>query len=160
MCFFTSPLLILTLALAGSDLPIWGPTIVFNGGFGTANVDPFWTVSQSFDSITTSTAQAHSRAQFVQFSSTPGGQREVWLTHVFANPAQGDFSLWLYDFAAGQQALYELYALSSSSQPVWEAGLGTMDFDAFCFAVWVNGGGASANLSTELILRPRKGGRA
>jgi hypothetical protein len=53
MRFFPSPLLIcgLALALAGGALPVRGSTIVFNDGFESPNIDPFWTVSQSFGSM-------------------------------------------------------------------------------------------------------------
>jgi len=88
MRYFPSPLLIFALVLAsvGWALPVRGSTIVFNDGFEGAGIDPFWTVSQSFGSISNSSAQEHSGNQSVQISCTSGGQREMWMTHTFANP--------------------------------------------------------------------------
>jgi hypothetical protein len=98
-----SPLLFfaLVLASAGWALPVQGSTTVFNDGFEAAGIDPFWTVSQSFGSSSTSSVQAHSGAESVQFSSTPVGRREKRLTHTFAKPVQGEI-LGLRSFARGR----------------------------------------------------------
>jgi len=121
----------------------------FTDGFEAAVLDPFWSTLQQNGSITLSTNRAHTGAQSAYFQSTSGGQRSMNLFHQFAQPVKGDFSVFFYDVAPGQQTLYELIALSNSADPNSSAGIGTQDFDAFCYAASAAGGGPNANCGSS-----------
>jgi hypothetical protein len=97
-------------------------------------MNPFWRTSQAFGTVGLSTLQAHGGRQSAQFSSSSGGQREMHLTHVFPAATKGDFSVWFYDAAPGQETLYEKLNLSNSAQPNLIASIGAQDFDANCYS--------------------------
>ncbi len=122
----------------------------YSDSFQGPAINSFWTLTQQFGTMTLSTDQTHSGTQSVKFTSTNGGQREMDLTHVFASPLKGDFSIYYYDFAPGQQTLYEHIALFNSVTHD-QAAIGTQDFDATCYF-------ASAYIgSTATVLGPNAG---
>jgi Bacterial Ig-like domain (group 3) len=114
-------------------------------GFEGPTIDPFWTVTQQFGSITTSTDVAHSGAQSAKFSSSSGGQRNIILSHTVASPTKGTFEVWFYDNAPGQQTLYEYIQLLNSSTGD-KAFIGTQDFDAFCYTAFLYNGAQGTTL--------------
>jgi hypothetical protein len=118
----------------------------FNDDFEASTLNSFWTVFQQFGSISLSTDQNHTIGgkQSVKFVSTSGGQREMHLRHDFPAPTNGNFSVYFYDVAPGQETLYEKLYLYNSSQPNLSAAVGTQDFDADCYsAAFVNSAGSA-----------------
>lgn len=110
----------------------------FSDGFEAPTLDPFWTPTQQLGTITPSTDFAHTGALSAKFASSGGGQREIILSHTFASPTQGDFVVYYYDVAPGQQTLYEQFTLRNSATTD-SVQLGTLDYDAYCYiaAVYV-----------------------
>ena len=106
----------------------------YTDNFESATIDPFWTQTQQYGTLSLSNGQAHSGSQSVKFTSSDGGQREMHLSHNFASPTKGDFSIYFYDVAPGQETLYEkLYLYNSNTTD--SASIGTQDFDAHCYTV-------------------------
>lgn len=101
-------------------------------GYEGSALDPFWTVTQQFGTISLTTEQAHNGIQSAKFSSFFGGQREMHLTHTFPTAQKGTFSIYFYDVAPGQETLYEKLNLYNSISGE-SASIGTQDFDAFCY---------------------------
>src|SRR5438034_6612311 len=64
-------------------------TISYSDSFEASTINPFWTVTQQFGTVTLSTDQAHTGAQSAKFSSTQGGQREIHLVHNFGTALTG-----------------------------------------------------------------------
>jgi len=108
----------------------------FSDGFEAPTLHPFWTTTQQLGTISPSTGFAHSGAQSAKFSSSGGGQREIILSHKFPSAMQGDFTVYFYDYAPGQQTLYEQFTLQNSVTTD-AATLGTMDFDANCYTAYL-----------------------
>lgn len=78
-----------------------GATPTFTDDFEGSALDPFWSTLEQSGSITfPSIAQVHTGSQAVQFNSTSGGQKNIFLHHDFAAPAYGTFSVWMYDTGA------------------------------------------------------------
>jgi hypothetical protein len=134
--------LAVTLSLAAS-FPLPAATINFSDSFESPTFDPFWTLNQSYGTVSLSTAQSHSGTQSAAFASTTGGQRTMQLIHDFGQPLQGHISIWLYDAAPGSETLYEAMWVQSedSSQGLL---IGTMDYDAYCYVAIANGTGPNA----------------
>jgi hypothetical protein len=109
----------------------------FTDGFEAPPIDPFWTITQQYGSITASTDQANLGARSAKFASSPGGQRNMTLSHSFTAPTQGDFVVWFYDGKPGQETLYEQLTLINSKTGD-RAATGTMDFDAYCYTAYLN----------------------
>src|SRR2546423_4798656 len=109
----------------------------YSDSFEAASINPFWTTREQFGSVVLSTDQSHSGAQSAKFSATSGGQRDIHLTHVFPSPIRGNFSIYFYDAAPGQETLYEKLYLSNSTQPNMVVAIGTQDFDAYCYSAVV-----------------------
>lgn len=102
--FGRSPALSLwALTLAACPLlPALGGVAGFTDSFEGASLDPFWTPHTESGSIGFSSSQAHSGSQSVQFnSSNTGIQKNIWLSHTFPSPQEGEFSIWFYDTGAG-----------------------------------------------------------
>lgn len=148
----------MTFAVLVSSVALGAP-LSFADNFEGPAFDSFWTVTQQFGTASLSTAQAQSGVQSVQFSSTDGGQRQMSLTHQFASPVTGTFSVYFYDAAPGQETLYQQLSISNSSNPSSNMNIGVQDFDAYCYMASVNGAGPNANCgvypqgSTTSILR-------
>ena len=119
--------------------------ITYNDGLESPTINPFWTVIQSNGPVATSGDLSHTGNQSAKFTSVSGGQRNMWLTHTFAVPVQGSFSVWFYDYAPNQETLYEQLSLANSSQPAVNALLGTMDYDAYCYVALSNGTGPNGS---------------
>lgn len=126
----TLPILIVVLLVTAGAKPAAAQN--YSDGFETPSINPFWTVRQDNGSVTPSTDQHYSGSQSAKFSSTNGGQREMHLTHVFPSPTKGNFSIYFYDAAPGQETLYEKLNLYNSSTTNL-AAIGTQDFDANCY---------------------------
>ncbi len=116
-------------------------TITYSDNFEGSSINPFWTVSQQFGTVQLSSDVSHSATHSAKFVSSSGGQREVDLAHTFATPVTGDFSVYFYDVAPGSQTLYEDLYLLNSAHPDQNAYIGTQDFDASCYAVYIGGNG-------------------
>jgi hypothetical protein len=72
----------------------------------------------------------------LKFTSTGGGQRNISVSHQFPTPQKGVFSIWWYDVAPGQETQYEFLTLYNSATTD-QATIGTMDFDANCYAAFL-----------------------
>ena len=123
-------LLIPALVLASGAMP--GAVVSFSDGFEGATIDPFWQVVQDFGAISTSTDAAYSGSQSAKFASASGGQRDMRLTHDFGEQMYGTVSVRFYDYAPGQETLYQflrLYTLNSFGDNF----VGAADYDAFCY---------------------------
>jgi hypothetical protein len=106
----------------------------FFDGFESSAVDPFWTVTEQFGTISQTSELAHSGIQSARFTSSFGGQREMLLTHNFGSSQKGNFSIYFYDVAPGLETLYEKFNLHNAISGQ-HASIGTQDFDAFCYTV-------------------------
>lgn len=106
----------------------------YSDNFEAPTINSFWTVTQQYGVVSLTNAFNHTPGgnQSLQFSSTGGGQREIGISHQFGSPVKGDFSVWFYDAAPGQQTQYEQFVLSNSVAADF-ISLGTQDFDAFCY---------------------------
>lgn len=103
--------------------------------FEAPTINPlFWTQTQQYGTVHLSTDQnkTFGGKQSLKFSSTTGGQREISVSHRFASPQKGTFSIWFYDVAPGQQTQYEQISLYNSITTDY-ASIGTQDFDAYCY---------------------------
>lgn len=133
--------------------------VTFSDSFEGPTFDPFWTVTQSFGTVSTSTDLAFSGSQSAKFASSSGGQRSMHLEHTFAEPIKGLFSVRFYDYAPGSETLYMSFGLTNSSQPSWNTDVGAKDFDAFCYAASAAGTGPNGScgiypqLSTTTVAR-------
>jgi hypothetical protein len=125
--------------------PSTAGTITFSDSFEGSTFNPFWTVVQQNGSVALSSAEAHTGLQSASFASSSGGQRELHLEHTFASQLIGDASIYFYDAAPGEQTLYEQFTLTNSANPSTPFGIGTMDFDASCYAAFVGSQGPNAN---------------
>jgi len=86
----------------------------FADNFEAPTIDPFWSVFQQLGSVQLSTDQSQSGAQSVKLSAISGGQRNIWLSHTFAQPTKGTLSVWFYDTTPGSPTVYSgLYAFNS-----------------------------------------------
>ena len=104
--------------------------------FEGSTINPlFWKLNQQYGTVSLSTDidKTFGGHQSLKFSSTSGGQRYIQASHRFAFPQKGTFSIWFYDVAAGQETQYESIILTNS-QTNDSALVGTMDFDAYCYA--------------------------
>jgi len=111
--------------------PIVAHAQSFTDSFENPTFDPFWTVVQQFGTASTTTELAHTGTQSLKLASTFGGQREIHLAHDFPSTQKGDFSIYFYDNAPGQETLYQKIFLYNSISGD-SASLGTQDFDADC----------------------------
>jgi hypothetical protein len=114
----------------------------YSDSFEGPTLNPFWTALQQNGSIVTSTEQVHSGSRAAKFASSPGGQRYLQLTHRFDAPVKGSFAVWFYDFAPGQETLYEQLQLFNSTDGSG-AGIGTQDYDSQCYTSGLYAGGVS-----------------
>lgn len=134
----------------------------FSDGFEGPSFNSFWTVVEQNGRAEQSTNEAHSGRNAARLASSLGGQRYVQLAHQFATPKKGSFSVWFFDYAPGQQTLYEQMRVSNSTTGV-SAAIGTMDYDAHCYIALLappsgnlgpNGGcGSSPQISTTTVAR-------
>jgi len=60
---------------------------------------PFWTLTQTFGTVTLSNDVNHSTngKQALKFTSLPGGERYMHATRTFSSRGKGTFSIWFYD---------------------------------------------------------------
>jgi hypothetical protein len=124
----------------------------FNDGFEAPTLDPFWTPTLQLRTIAPSTDLAHSGTHSAKFTTSGGGQREIILSHKFSSAIQGDFNVYFYDYAPGQETLYEQFNLQNSATGD-VAALGTMDFDANCYTAYLStpGGGLGPNANCGIF---------
>jgi hypothetical protein len=110
----------------------------YGDNFESPTLNSFWAVTQQYGSVTLSRDQNHTPGgrQALKFASTGGGQRNISVSHQFALPQKGAFSIWLYDTAPGQETQYEFLTLYNSVTTD-QATIGTMDFDANCYAAFL-----------------------
>src|SRR5271157_5678907 len=118
----------------------------FSDNFEASTLNPFWTVRQQFPLLVfLSPYQNHTPGGmqsvefspvfpvfFGAFSPIGGGEGLIGLSHQFAVPQKGDFSIYFYDTAPGAQTQYEQFNLYNSVTTDL-ASIGTQDFDAFCY---------------------------
>jgi hypothetical protein len=103
--------------------------------FEAPTINPlFWTKTQQYGTVRLSTDTNHTFGgrQSLKFSSTAGGERTMTVSHRFASPQKGTFSIWFYDVAPGQETQYEQISVYNSVTAD-SASIGTQDFDAFCY---------------------------
>ncbi len=103
--------------------------------FEASTINPlFWSKSQQYGTVNLSTDvdKTVGGRQSLKFSSVQGGQRGVGVSHRFASPQKGTFSIWFYDVAPGQETQYEQISLYNSVTTD-AASIGTQDFDAYCY---------------------------
>jgi hypothetical protein len=107
----------------------------------------FWQLKQQYGTVTLSTDQNHTPGgtQSLKFASSPGGQREMHATHSFKSLTNGNFTVWFYDVAPGQETLYEQVSLRDSVSG-WSASMGTEDFDAYCYMTQLYNSNTQQNL--------------
>lgn len=102
----------------------------------------FWTKTQQYGTVNLSTDfnKTFGGRQSLKFTSSAGGQRNIAVSHRFASPQKGTFSIWFYDVAPGQETQYEQISLYNSITTD-SASIGTQDFDAYCYeaALYHNG---------------------
>ncbi|MDQ3257246.1 MAG: WD40 repeat domain-containing protein, partial [Acidobacteriota bacterium] len=102
--------------------PIWRPEVAFYfddfcftplssgqrycDSFEGKTFNPFWTLRQEYGSVMLSSEQSHLGSQSVKLNAKSGGQRDIWMSHRFADVTQGTVSVWFYDTAPGAETLY------------------------------------------------------
>jgi len=138
--------IMLTLLLASSMFLVQNPVVFaqisFSDSFEGTTIDPFWTVTQQYGTVTLSSDQAHSGSQSVKMSSIGGGQREMHLSHTFPAVGKGIVSVWLYDTTPGMNTLYASLGVFNSALPYGTPGMGfqiaVMDWDPYWYhaAAW------------------------
>lgn len=106
----------------------------FYDNFEAVTLNPFWTTVQQYGAVSLTNSVNHTPggSQSLAFTSSSGGQRYIQLIHNFGEEVKGKFSVWFYDVAPGQETLYEQMLLANSVNGN-TLGIGTMDFDAFCY---------------------------
>jgi hypothetical protein len=109
----------------------------FSDGFEGPSLDPFWTQVQQYGTVSLSADQPHAGAQALKISSISGGQRDSSISHQYASPLKGTFTIYFYDYAPGQETLYQYFSLSNSALPNQFASIGVDDYDAFCYKAGV-----------------------
>jgi hypothetical protein len=85
--------------------------------FEASTINPlFWTQTQQYGTVRLSTDvdKTVGGSQSLKFSSVQGGQRGIGVSHRFASPQKGTFSIWFYDVAPGQETQYEQISLYNS----------------------------------------------
>jgi PKD repeat protein len=129
-------------AEAASDETHW------SDDFEAATIDPVWTLTEQYGTITVTTEQAQSGSQAVKLSSTSGGQREIHLNRSFSAPITGTASIWFYDSAPGLQTLYARFELRISGSSV--AVVHIQDYDGSFYHANANGVAPGAVASRSL----------
>jgi hypothetical protein len=109
----------------------------YTDGFEAATLDPFWARTQQGGTVALSRVTFRTGAQSLALSPGSGAQRDVHVRHHFATAEKGQFSIGFYDDAPGSETLYQQFRLLNSRQPSLVAAVGTMDFDASCYAAYV-----------------------
>jgi Divergent InlB B-repeat domain len=105
----------------------------YSDTFGDSSINPFWMLTQQNGTVSLSTDQDHTSGGVQSLSFSSGnGQSQSSVSHTFATPQTGDFSVWFYDVAPGQQTKYEQIFLYNSITTD-SASIGTQDFDAYCY---------------------------
>lgn len=123
-------LLVPIMCAAATAMP--GAVVSFTDGFEGASIDPFWQVTQDYGTVSTSADLAFSGTQSAKFASISGGQRGMRLTHDFGEAMYGIVSVRFYDYAPGQETLYEFLRLYTVNA-FGENFVGAADYDAFCY---------------------------
>jgi hypothetical protein len=129
---FVRSILYLAFAFAVSS-PVLAQSLLDT--FEASTLNPlFWSKSQQYGTVSLSTEQdkTFDGKQSLKFSSVSGGQRGIGVSHRFAFPQKGTFSIWFYDVAAGQETQYEQISLYNTVTTDL-ASIGTQDFDAHCY---------------------------
>jgi hypothetical protein len=76
---------------------------------------PFWTINDQNGSVSVAADISHGGESSLRLSSRPGGQVNVWVSHVYPTPRKGTLSVWFHDTTAGSATLYSgLYAGNST----------------------------------------------
>ncbi|MEZ5291739.1 MAG: hypothetical protein R2745_11690 [Vicinamibacterales bacterium] len=84
----------------------------------------FWVPTEQNGTARLSSDESHSGLQSLKLSSTPGGQRYIYLTHVFPQGTRGTMSVWFYDTAPGQQTLYSsITAYNTATSEAFQVGV-------------------------------------
>jgi hypothetical protein len=118
--------------------------IFYSSGFEEATIAPFWTVTDVFGSASLSKDVAYDGTHSVKFQSSSGGNRAISVVHSFSVSTRGTVSIAFYDYAPGQETLYEQLNVYSTKSPGSSVSVGTMDFDSQCYeASMVTAGGST-----------------
>jgi hypothetical protein len=153
--------LILTFQLGALATPSF-----YSDNFEGPSIGSAWTLIENFGTAGLSTAFNHTPggSQSLQFATISGGQKDVWATQTAGGMAKGDFSVWFYDTAPGQQTNYDIFRVYNSVTGDL-AFLGTQDFDGSCYATGLYDGatqvvygpgancGANPTIETTDVLR-------
>ena len=77
--------------------------------FEASTLNPFWTLTEQYGTVRLSTGPNHTFGgkQSLKFTSSDGGQRDIFAKHTFASPQKGTFSIWFYNAAPDQETQYE-----------------------------------------------------
>lgn len=110
--------------------------VLASDGFEQPTLDPAWTVTQQFGSVTLTASPVHTGNGAVAFTSASGGQRVMQLARTLVAPTKGTFSIWFYDAAPGVEALYQHFVIRDSRTQA-NVMMGINDFDAFCYVTQV-----------------------
>ncbi|MBV9303967.1 MAG: hypothetical protein JOY62_14875 [Acidobacteriaceae bacterium] len=128
----------------------WGstpPVEPFSDSFEGTQIYPYWALTQDYGTVTLSKDQFYSGAKSLEFASASGGERTIYATHKFPRHTKGTVSVAFYDYAPGQETLYEGLTLEDSAVQSHVASVGTNDYDAYCYKAFVgsDGQGPHAN---------------
>ena len=144
--------LAIVMFLIGTVCSVNATAITFSDDFEAQSFDPFWTdINQDYGTVVLSSDQAHSGSQSAKFSSTSGGQRNIWLGHKFSDVIKGNVSVWFYDTEPNRNTLYSFLTLYNSTvtwgEPGYAFSLGIMDWNGsnyFYGAPECSGGGRTS----------------
>jgi hypothetical protein len=102
--------------------------------FNKSQLNSFWTATEDYGTVSLSTDvnRAPGGKYSLKFDSSPGGQRDIAVSHTFSSPQKGSLSVWFYDVAPGQETQYEQISIYNSVTTDF-ASVGTQDFDAYCY---------------------------
>jgi hypothetical protein len=131
---------ILVAALGLGCMQLTAAVVSFSDGFEGATIDPFWQVTQVNGTISTSTDVAYAGSRSAKFESTSGGQRSIDLRHDLGELMYGTVSVQFYDYAPGQQTLYEHLGLYEPLS-LTDSSVGVADYDANCYLAAVGATG-------------------
>jgi hypothetical protein len=92
-------------------------------------LNSFWSIHEQNGSVGLSSEVSHSGDLSLKLMSTPGGQREVWLAHVFPTARKGTLSVWFYDTPAGTSTLYAGLYADDTANPTNDFAVNVADWN-------------------------------
>lgn len=144
----------IALALAGSLLPLAASAspVSFIDDFEAATLDPYWNNVISPPRVSLSSSVSHSGSQSLRLDSVAGADGGGGVRSFFGQPTKGEFSVWVYDSAAGQGSnRYFQLAVGSLSDPLDRYAIGMMDWDGGTY-YWDDGDGTPGSTGVPRTL--------